>query len=140
MLVGCLLTISGLNLPLKETMIALSLLIAGTIVLSGHGLSLISTIVLFTVFGLFHGSAFAESIVGLEGGVGGLVLLGYVLGLGVIQYLLALAGGWIIEKPLAANSANHTNARLCGAVVAGIGLLLTLEAIEGSLFSALGIG
>ena len=140
MLVGCQLTISGLNLPLKEIIIALSLLVVGSLVLSGRGLSLIPVIALFAVFGVFHGSAFAESIVGQEGGVGGSVLIGYFLGLGIVQYIVAISAGWTLQTPLAAMQAGHINARLCGAVVAGVGLFLTLEAIEGTVFAVLGIG
>lgn len=131
MLIGCGLMYAGLGLPLAEVVIALSLLVVGGIVLSGRALGPTAAMALFAGFGLFHGSAFGGSIAGQEGGVGGAVLLGYLLGLGVIQMAIALAAGWVAEKVLGATEAQAVNARLAGAVVAGVGLFLTLEAAEG---------
>ncbi len=132
MLVGCSLMYAGIAMPLAETIIVLSLIVLGGIVLSGKALGAPTAIALFAIFGLFHGSAFGGSIAGQEGGVGGAVLIGYLLGLGVIQYLIAIAAGSIVEK-LGASEASAINARLGGAMVAGVGIFLALEIVEGPL-------
>ncbi|MEH6526472.1 MAG: HupE/UreJ family protein [Sneathiella sp.] len=137
MLVGCLMMSFGIGLPFKEVIIGLSLLTIGYIVLSGRALSITPAIALFAIFGLFHGSAFGDSIAAQEASVGAPVLIGYLIGLGVLQYGIALASGYIVVKIWKATAAQAVEARIAGAVVAGIGAFLTLENLEGILFGAL---
>ena len=137
MLVGTLAISSGVVLPGIEFVVALSLLALGAIVLSGRALGMSATLVVFAGFGLFHGAAFGGSIAGQEGGVGGAVLLGYLIGLGAIQYGIALAAGWVAERVLGVANAAAVNARLVGAMVAGVGAFLVLEALEGLLLGVL---
>ena len=138
MLVGCLMMTFGLGLPMKELVIGLSLLVLGGIVLSGRGLSLTSAAVVFAGFGIFHGSAFGDAIVGQEAAMGSQVLFGYLIGLGAIQFLIAMAAGLIARTVWKATSAAAIQPRLAGAVVAGVGAFLTLENAEGLVFAALG--
>ena len=138
MLVGCFLMAYGIGLPMKELVIALSLLVVGGIVLSGRALGLAPALGLFFAFGLFHGSAFGDAIAAQEATSGYAVLTGYLLGLGIIQYAIAVGAGWIAKTFLKATSAQTVQARLAGAVVAGIGLYLSLENAEGLVLSALG--
>lgn len=133
MLVGCGLMYAGVAMPMQETVIVISLLAMGGIVLSGRALGTGTAIALFAAFGLFHGSAFGGSIAAQEGGVNSAVLLGYLIGLGVVQYALAIAAGWVVEKIFGATEAAAINARLAGAMVAGVGLFLSLEIVEGPL-------
>ena len=137
MLAGCALMYAGVALPAAETVIAISLLAVGGIVLSGRALGFAPALAVFAVFGLFHGSAFGGSIAGQEGGAGAAVLLGYLIGLGIVQYALAVAAGWVAEKVLGATTADAVPARLAGAMVAGVGVFLTLEAAEGPVLAAL---
>lgn len=136
MLLGTVLMASGIGLPVKEAVIALSLLVVGGVVLSGRALALIPALALFAGFGLFHGSAFGESVAAMESGAGAAVLAGYLIGLGFIQYAIALAAGWIAERFANATRADALNTRLAGAAVAGVGLFLTLEAVEGPVLAA----
>lgn len=136
MLVGCGLMYAGIGLPMKEAVIAVSLLALGYVVLSGRALGVTSAVAVFAAFGLFHGSAFGDSIAAQEGGTGTAVLVGYLLGLGLIQYLIALAVGWVVENLLQAKAASDVNARLTGAAVAGVGFFLALEAVEGPVLAA----
>jgi urease accessory protein len=136
MLVGCGLMYAGLALPLTETMIVVSLLALGGFVLSGKALSTPMALLVFATFGLFHGAAFGGSIAGQEGGAGAAVLLGYLIGLGAVQYLIAIGAGWAARK-MGAIDASAITARLGGAMVAGVGLFLALEVIEGPLVAAI---
>ena len=138
MLMGCLLMTQGFGLPLKEFAIGLSLLILGGVVLFGRALSMTSAMLLFAGFGLFHGSAFGDSIAGQEAAMGASVIMGYLIGLGVIQYAIAIATGLIVAKLWNATEATAIQPRLAGAMVAGIGVFLTLENTEGLVFDALG--
>ena len=131
MLAGCGLMYAGIAMPLAETVIVASLLVMGGVVLSGRALGAGTAVALFAVFGLFHGSAFGGSIAAQEGGVSAAVLMGYLIGLGIIQYAIAIAAGWVVEKLLGASEATAVNARLVGAMVAGVGLFLGLETLEG---------
>ena len=133
MLAGTLAVSSGLALPLAEIGIVASLLVVGGVVLSGRALGAGTAVALFAGFGLFHGAGFAGTIVGQEGGVGAPVLLGYLLGLGIVQYALALAAGWATRRALGATRAAAVNARLAGAAVFGIGAFLALEIVEAPL-------
>ena len=138
MLVGTLVMSLGYALPATEIIIGLSLLVLGGFVLSGRALGIGPAVVLFALFGLFHGGAFGGSIAAQEAGVGNAVLVGYLIGLGVTQYLVALAAGWLVHTALKATEATAVQARIAGAVVAGVGVFLTLENAEGLLFSAMG--
>lgn len=140
MLIGCVMMANGIGLPMKEAVIGFSLLAVGYIVLSGRALSMTLALPIFAVFGLFHGSAFGDSIVGQEAAIGGSVLVGYLLGLGALQYAVALGAGWLVKNVFNATQATAINARLTGALVAGMGAFLTLETIEGAAFAALGLG
>lgn len=140
MLAGCLMMSFGTGLPAKEFIIGLSLLVVGGIILSGRALSLVPAMIVFAGFGLFHGSAFGDSIAAQEAGVGGPVLIGYLIGLGAVQYAIAVATGWAVEKFFNATEAAAVEARIAGAVGAGVGLFLTLENIEGTVFDVMGWG
>ena len=138
MLLGCLLMTLGTGLPMKEAVIGFSLLALGSVVLSGRALGLAPALALFAVFGLFHGSAFGESIAEQEAAAGTSVLVGYLIGLGIVQYAVAVAAGWVAKTLWKATDARAIEARLAGAVVAGIGLYLTLENVEGAVLGVLG--
>ena len=137
MMAGVLIVSLGGALPMVEGVIALSLLTLGGIVLSGRALSLVPAAVIFAGFGLFHGAAFGGPIAAQEAGMGTQVLVGYLIGLAFIQYAIALAAGWVVEHLLRASEAAAVNARLSGALAAGAGLFLCLEAVEGPALTAL---
>ena len=139
MMLGCLLMSFGIGLPVKEFMIGISLLVVGGILLSGRATSLVPTVGLFAVFGLFHGSAFGDAVAAQEAGAGVAVLVGYLVGLGLLQYGLALLAGFVVHHRLRATEAKHIHARFAGAVVAGVGMFLTLENIEGFVFNIWGL-
>ena len=139
MMIGCLMMSFGVGLPVKEFVIGISLLVVGSIILSGRAMGLAPAVGLFAVFGLFHGSAFGDTIAAQEVGAGVAVLVGYLIGLGLLQYGLALLAGCVVHNLLKATEAQHIHVRLAGAVVAGVGLFLTLENTEGLVFNMLGI-
>ncbi len=137
MLAGCALMAAGIALPIAETVIVASLVVLGLLVASGRRISPTLALALFAGFGLFHGSAFGTSIAGAEGTVGTTVLAGYLIGLAAIQYAIAVGAGLAVRHLLSARTASAINARLAGAMVAGVGVFLSLEILEGPLVAAL---
>ena len=139
MLIGCVAAMSGAGLPLAEMAIVGSLLVLGYLVASGRALTMTSAVLIFGGFGLFHGTAFAGSILGQEGGASLAVMLGYLIGLGVVQYAIAVGAGQALRKLGEAAEAGSMAPRLAGATVAGVGLFLALEMVEGPALAALGL-
>lgn len=137
MLAGCLMMNAGLGLPAKEIVIGLSLLVVGSLVLSGRALGLVPALAIFAGFGLFHGSAFGDTLAAQEAAMGTQVLVGYLIGLGVLQYTIAIGAGWLAGSLWKATTANAVPVRLAGAAVAGMGLFLSMENAEGMIFDML---
>ena len=131
---GIALVASGIALPAVELIIAASLIVLGGLVASGARLSTPVVLTLFAAAGLFHGWAFGGAVAGQEGGVGGMVFVGYLLGLAVTQYAIAYLAGTLLAK------GESLRPRLAGAVVAGVGATFFLENVEGIAFAALGLG
>ncbi len=140
MLVGCAITSFGTVLPLTETIVVLSLLALGGLLVSGRTIGTTAMLTLFAAAGLFHGAAFGGTIAGQEGGAPAAVFTGYLLGLAITQYAIALGAGWLARTLLGATEATATNARLIGAGVAGVGAFLALEILEGPIVTALSAG
>ena len=139
MLVGCLAMTYGISLPAKELVISASILILGILVFRGKTLSSYTSLTLFGVFGLFHGSAFGETIFAQESTMDMDILMGYLFGLAAIQYTVAIGVGLVINRYMKVLEAIDLRVRLLGAMVAGAGSLLVLEHIEGLAFTALNI-
>lgn len=123
---GTVLHVGATNIPMAETLIALS-------VVAGAGLALTRSYpgafvlsIIFAVSGILHGYAYGEAIIGAQSGP----LLAYLLGLSVIQYALIGAGIFGLVK-LADYS---ERARALTTRVGGAAALLT-----GSLFLALSL-
>ena len=131
MLAGCLMMSLGVGLPAKEIVIGLSLLALGAVVLSGRAMSILPAVI------VFHGSAFGDSMAAQVAGFGAPVLVGYLLGLGVLQYAIAVAAGTVALKLWKATESTAMETRLAGAVVAGVGMFLTLENLEGIVLGAI---
>lgn len=138
MLGGIALITNGLALPYVEFVIAGSLIILGGLLASGRSMSAPLVMALFAGAGLFHGSAFGETITGQEAGLGASVLAGYLLGLVVIQYVLSVVAGWLVTRGV--ESAADIKPRIAGAVVAGVGTTFFLEGAETAIFASLGLG
>ena len=131
---GIALLAGGMVLPGVELVIAASLIVLGGLLASGARLTAPLVLGLFAIAGLFHGWAFGGALAGQEGGVGGAVFAGYLIGLAVTQYAVAYLAGRFLA------TADGLRARLGGAVVAGVGAAFFLEQVEGLAFSALGLG
>ena len=76
------------NIPFVETLVALSVLLAGIIAFAKKSPAALVLAVVFAVSGIFHGYAYGEAIIGAETGP----LLAYLIGFAMIQYLI-IAGG-----------------------------------------------
>jgi urease accessory protein len=81
-LVGTLIHLGALELPWTETLIALSVLGGGALVLSRAHAPAALLAILFAGFGIFHGYAYGESIVGAETGP----ISAYLVGFALVQY------------------------------------------------------
>jgi len=134
---GCLVTALWTSLPASELLIAISLLVLGGVLLSGRQFDPGTLLLVFAGFGVFHGAAFGESIASQEAGFGAEVLTGYLLGLGITQYVIAITAGFVCTSLWHVSRANAIQPRLAGAMVAGAGLYLTLEHLEGPLLRAI---
>ncbi len=133
MLAGCLVTSLWDAALASEIMIALSLLVMGSMLVSGHRFGNKTLAAVFAGFGLFHGAAFGAAMAAQEAAFGIEILIGYLLGLGFTQYAIAIGMGSIFVALWKTNNSGAMQTRLAGAMVAGAGLYLTLEQIEAPL-------
>lgn len=131
MLVGVALHLAAVTVPFAEAAIALSLLGVGAMVASGRSFAAPVWLGAFALAGLFHGFAFGESIYGAEA----TPLVAYLVGLGVTQWAIAVLAG-LAAVSLANASRGLQPARLAGAAVMGMGLLLAGEQAIGAVFGA----
>ncbi|MFN0262276.1 HupE/UreJ family protein [Tepidamorphus sp. 3E244] len=138
MIAGVGLSASGLGLPMAEAAIVVSLLVVGGMLVTGKTLHMRMVLPAFAIFGLFHGTAFGGALAEQES-VSAAVLAGYLVGLGAIQYAIALGAGFATAAFYKASDAGSVMPRMAGAAVAGVGTLLALEGIEGAAFTMLGL-
>ncbi len=114
--------LAAFNLPLVETVIALSVVAGGFIILSGTKVPVPALAALFAIAGLFHGYAYGESIVGAET----TPLVAYLTSFGIVQFVIAVAAGAVVVEVLGAGKQAFENAssRITGGMVAGAGLFV----------------
>lgn len=125
-LVGTLIHLGSADLPMSEAVIASSALLGGIAVALRHRFGTLMLGGLFALFGVFHGYAYGESIVGAEQ----TPLLAYLVGFAVVQYAL-IAAGMQLTARLARRSAHIAtwSARVAG----------SLAAVTGAAFLAAGL-
>lgn len=117
---GTLYHLGAADLPLTETVIALSVLLGGLAILMKGTLSALLMALLVGSAGVFHGYAYGESIIGAEA----TPLLSYLIGFSVIQYLIIAAGIKLMDVVSARSTALRDVAvRLGGVSAAAVGTL-----------------
>jgi urease accessory protein len=118
---GVLVCTGGWPLPFVETIVALSVALAGVLLVWGKSASLTSVTLPAAVFGMFHGYAFGEAVVGAEP----TPVAAYLAGLAIVQFAL-IYGVAFVTRAMGA-LAGSLVPRLAGAVamLAGVTLLLT---------------
>ena len=85
---GTLYHLGAAELPMTETVVAVSALLGGLAVLLKRSTPALHVAALFGMIGVFHGYAYGEAIVGAEQ----TPLLSYLIGFALIQYAI-IAGG-----------------------------------------------
>lgn len=85
-LAGTMVHLGALDLPASELIIAASVIVGGVLVLTRKALPVLLLSAGVAGFGLFHGYAYGESIVGAETGP----LAAYLIGYSVIQYVITV--------------------------------------------------
>ena len=124
---GTVLHLLSINLVSVEAMVALSVMLAGGLLVAYRQYRPSFLFALGGVAGLFHGYAYGESIIGAEP----TPLFAYLIGFSIIQYVVMAcavwAGGQVVKRV-----SEHTSlklVRLAGSAVSATGLVfLTLSA------------
>ncbi len=122
MMSGVVLHLYGATFPAAEILVALSVIVLGTLMLRDRDMPTGSALVLFAMVGVIHGYALGELIYGAEP----TPLYAYLLGLAVIQSAVALAAARIAGS-IMKRSADVSPLRLVGAGIAGIGLAVLMQ-------------
>jgi urease accessory protein len=119
-LLGAALHLAGFSVPAGEAAVALSVILAGGLVMSAHRVAPAWMAGGLAVAGLLHGHAYAESIFGAEPAP----LLAYLAGFSLIQFGVATAA-LLTHRRLVATSASRVRrlSGALGAVVGAIGVL-----------------
>lgn len=114
---GTLYHLAAADLPLTETVIALSVLLGGLALVLRRSIPVLLLAGLFAVAGVYHGYAYGEAIIGAES----TPLLAYLAGFAFIQYLLIAATAWGVNR-LAGGAQPHL-VRAAGIAATAVGSL-----------------
>ena len=127
-LLGAALHLTGFGLAGGEVMVALSVILIGGVIMSGHRITLAWLAGGLILAGIFHGYAYAESIFGAEP----MPLSGYLIGFCSVQLGIGVAA-LLLHRRLIAISANSSRSisSAMGAVVGAIGVCF-LQAMRSS--------
>ena len=117
---GVLVCTAGWALPFVESLVALSVLLAGVLLLWGGTTGGVTVALPLALFGLFHGYAFGEAVLGAEA----TPVIAYLAGLAIIQSLMIY--GLVFALRAAGVLAGSVASRLAGAgaSLAGAALLI----------------
>jgi urease accessory protein len=117
---GVLVCTAGWALPFVESLVALSVLLAGVLLLWGGTMGGVTVALPLALFGLFHGYAFGEAVLGAEA----TPVIAYLAGLAIIQSLMIY--GLVFTLRAAGVLAGSVASRLAGAgaSLAGAALLI----------------
>ena len=121
-LIGVLLTLYNFALPFNEIFIALSVVLAGLMVMKGKKLNILIPVSLGILAGLFHGFAFGKAVIGAEQ----TPIIFYLIGIAAIEFLLILGTSYIISKV----NFLSLKPRFSGVVFVGVGLMFVIKNIE----------
>lgn len=119
-LLGAALHLAGFSLPAGEAAVALSVILAGGLVMSARRIALTWMAAGLALAGLLHGHAYAESIFGAEPAP----LLAYLAGFSLIQFGVASAA-LLTHRRLMSTDGSRVRrlSGALGAVVGAIGVL-----------------
>ena len=119
MMAGVAVHLTGASVPASEILVALSVIGLGAVLLMQRALSTVAALAIFALVGLLHGYALGESIFGAER----TPLFAYLLGLAVIQIVIALA------VMSATRVVAQGRLRIAGGVIAAVGLIFLVQEI-----------
>lgn len=122
-MVGTGIHLLNLNLPVIESVIALSVIALGAILVLGKQFSFASVASLFTIAGLFHGYAYGEAIFGAEASS----VVAYLIGFTVIQAAIALLAYTLSSGLGQKASALHRSFGFIACITGGIFLATSLH-------------
>lgn len=113
-ILGTIIHLMGVNLPLPELIISLSVVITGILLTREHNFNSIIILALAVIAGIFHGYAYGESIIGAENAP----FIAYLAGFAVIQSLISFATYQLAiywrKNPLSALNLKFVGYLLCG--------------------------
>ncbi|MFO1283384.1 MAG: HupE/UreJ family protein [Burkholderiales bacterium] len=90
---GTALHLGATNIPMSETLVAASIVVAGGLLIAGRVPGAPALATLFAVCGVLHGYAYGESIIGAEA----TPLAAYLAGFAMIQYAIIAGGAAALE-------------------------------------------
>ena len=105
----------GFNLPVVEIIVAISVILGGAVLLGKLKFDPALLASMIFIFGLFHGYAYGESIIGAENSV----LSAYLIGFSLVQY------AFIVSIMTAMQKINDTSKQALISRIAAISALLT---------------
>jgi urease accessory protein len=120
MMLGVAIHLQGASVPGAEVLVAISVVVLGSVLLTHRQMNAAAALALFAAVGLLHGYVMGESIYGAEQ----TPLSAYLIGLAVIQSAIALAAmrvARLLTQP------DAVRLRLVGAGIAGIGIAILVQ-------------
>lgn len=127
-LLGAALHLGGINLPWGEAGVALSVMLAGALLMARRRIAPSWLAGGLALAGILHGHAYAESIFGAEP----TPLIAYLIGFSLVQGAVALAALWAHRQLIATRAAwARPVSAVLGATVSAIGVLFLASSIAG---------
>ena len=119
-LAGCALRLTSVSIAGGEVLVAASVVAAGVLLAVDRKVRHSLLVVSLALAGVFHGFVYGESIAGTEP----TSIVGYLLGLGVIQYALAMAA-FVVTKRFSDRALPQRNVlmRTAGIAVGLVGMV-----------------
>ena len=125
---GVAIHLARFTVPGNEVAIALSVSLLGAATIRAHALPVTAVVALTGLSGIFHGYAYAESIVGSESSP----LAAYLIGLVVVQLAIACGVAFLVGRAATANpEIVNERLRIVGGIVVGIGAAFLASGVAG---------
>jgi urease accessory protein len=123
-MLGVLTQAAGINIPLAEALIGVTLMALGGVFLTGRTFAAPLWVTFAALAGVVHGYAFGEAIVGADRGVVG----AYLIGLALVQFTIAAAMAAFTRAFMVADGFGAHRMKAAGGALMAMGLLFAATA------------